>query len=542
MKRPSAVALVSVLCSIFLLGAALNGCATMQRLTGVDAVVTLDEDVIAACRMDDALYFLAIARDGSEHLLRTRLRDDGTWTTVEHNVLSPLDSLQGGKPALAQLEDGSLLTVFPAHRTPTNVDLVECRFANGTWSPPRWMDELNSPAWDSQPALSPDGTLLLFVSDRPGGRGGKDIYVSSRLSQGWSKPSLAGISTTGDDITPALMADSTLLFARQRDTTFGDYELFIARPSGPLQWSAAQPLPSPISSPADELAPVVWDSLLVFSTKRSSTRFSIAQTRLCGPVTLHVVVHPSSSATQLEGTLTVASSALIESISIGDQGRCTIQLNAGRQYLVRYTNRCSNAALQWGIHAPCDPLRTVLVELPIVLPDEQQAWETTLTDAFFPDDYYPATEEHRIAVALLAGYNIATAGDLPASFDSLAIEEVVGQLAARAACAPNEQIVIEIGASPPEVPIRYWGAPLYIPALGGSLRTGELLALERAALLRAYIVQQLLNEAIKSHPLASRYQARIHWHLAALDASGQSLRIRIAIGGGHSTGWQPRAD
>jgi hypothetical protein len=537
MERVPVIAIASALGILLASSAALSGCGTVQHNSELDYIVAIGEEAIAACRLDDALYVLAIAPDGTERLLRTRLRSDGSWTPLESNILTPLDSLRGGKPALARLEDGTLLAVFPAHRTPTDVDLVECRFADGIWSAPRWIDELNSPAWDSQPALSPDGTLLLFVSDRPGGRGGKDIYVASRLSHGWSQPTLVGISTTGDDITPALMPDSTVLFARRRDTTHGDYELFMARPAEPRVWTEAQPLPPPISSPADEVAPVVWDSLLVFSTTRSSDRFTIAQTRLCGPATLHVAVHPSPSITALEGTLTVASSASIETVPIGVHGTCTVHLDAGRQYLIRYTNRCSNVAFQWNIHTPCDPVRAVAIDLPIALPDAERVWETTLTNAFLPGDYLPATEEHRTAVGLLAGYNIAAPGELSALFERSAIDDVISELARRAACAPTVPIEVEIAASPPGEPIRYSSAPLDRPALGSSLQPGELLSPERAALLRAYAVQQLLQEALRSHPIASRYQARIHWRIAALDESGQSLRIRFAIGDGEPAGW-----
>ncbi|GIV49630.1 MAG: hypothetical protein KatS3mg038_0151 [Candidatus Kapaibacterium sp.] len=532
------VSVIAIACALLVASSAtLSGCRTVQHTSELDCIVAISEDAIAACRLDDALYFLVITPDGSEQLLRTRMRSDGTWTPVQRNIFPALDSLQGGKPALARLEDGTLLAVFPAHRTPTNVDLVECRFADGKWSAPRWMDELNSPAWDSQPALSPDGTLLLFVSDRPGGRGGKDIYLASQLSHGWSQPTFVGISTLGDDITPVLMPDSTMLFARRRDTTHGDYELFMARPAEPLVWAEAQPLPPPIASPADELAPVVWDSLLVFSTNRTGGHFSIAQTRLCGPVTLHVVVHPSPSITQLEGTLTVASSASIQTVSIGAEGTCAVHLDAERQYLIRYTNRCSNRAVQWNISAPCDPMRAVVIDLSVAFTDEQRGWETTLANVFLPDDYLPATEEHRTAAALLARYNLAAPEEQSASFDRSAIEELLSAVAARAACAPGEPITIELATSPPAMPIRYSGATLDLPALGGSLKAGELLSPERAALLRAYAAQQLLQETLTSHPMASQYQAQIHWRLAALDESGQSLRIRITIGDGEPAGW-----
>lgn len=46
---------------------------------------------------------------------------------------------------------------------------------------------VNSKFWDSQPALSRDGQTLYFVSNRPGGLGQEDIWVSYRGENGWSK-------------------------------------------------------------------------------------------------------------------------------------------------------------------------------------------------------------------------------------------------------------------------------------------------------------------------------------------------------------------
>jgi hypothetical protein len=52
---------------------------------------------------------------------------------------------------------------------------------NGTgWSQPVNLGmPVNSPYWESQPTFSSDGRTLMFVSNRPGGRGGKDIWQAT---------------------------------------------------------------------------------------------------------------------------------------------------------------------------------------------------------------------------------------------------------------------------------------------------------------------------------------------------------------------------
>src|SRR5262249_9759541 len=58
---------------------------------------------------------------------------------------------------------------------------VSTRTAKG-WCKPSELDELNHPEGkrgDFSPSLTRDGTLLYFASDRPGGKGGLDLYVVS---------------------------------------------------------------------------------------------------------------------------------------------------------------------------------------------------------------------------------------------------------------------------------------------------------------------------------------------------------------------------
>ena len=41
---------------------------------------------------------------------------------------------------------------------------------------------------DFEPLLSPDGSQLFIMSDRPGGKGSMDLWVSSRTENGWGSP------------------------------------------------------------------------------------------------------------------------------------------------------------------------------------------------------------------------------------------------------------------------------------------------------------------------------------------------------------------
>src|SRR4030042_7216044 len=70
---------------------------------------------------------------------------------------------------------------------------------------------VNSSSNDSTPTISPDGLSLYFASDRAGGQGGNDIWVSKRadLSESWGPPPNLGgpVNSSAGGVFPSLSAD-----------------------------------------------------------------------------------------------------------------------------------------------------------------------------------------------------------------------------------------------------------------------------------------------------------------------------------------------
>ncbi len=84
-----------------------------------------------------------------------------------------------------------------------------------TWSEPQPLPFNNNEFDDCHPAISIDGDKLFFASNRPGGFGGMDLYVSYRIGDTWSEPVNLGaeINTRGNEVFPFVHADNTLYFA-----------------------------------------------------------------------------------------------------------------------------------------------------------------------------------------------------------------------------------------------------------------------------------------------------------------------------------------
>ncbi|MBK7809681.1 MAG: PD40 domain-containing protein [Saprospiraceae bacterium] len=100
-------------------------------------------------------------------------------------------------------------------------------------------------------------TLLIFSSDRIGGYGGKDLYISFYRNEKWSESINLGseINSPFDEIHPYLANDGrTLYYSHNGTNSIGGYDLFFIQWSPEAnQWSPKNQLPIPINSPGDEL-------------------------------------------------------------------------------------------------------------------------------------------------------------------------------------------------------------------------------------------------------------------------------------------------
>jgi len=137
-------------------------------------------------------------------------------------------------------------------------DLYSAELVQGEWQNIRNLGEtVNSPFWDSQPALTPDGRTLYFASDRDGGKGGTDIYVSRRTATGWSAAVNLGdaINTPNDELAPTIAPDlKSLFFSSKGHGGVGGFDLFVARggDASGMRWGNIENLGTPINSEADD--------------------------------------------------------------------------------------------------------------------------------------------------------------------------------------------------------------------------------------------------------------------------------------------------
>ncbi|WKN30511.1 OmpA family protein [Porifericola rhodea] len=181
---------------------------------------------------------------------------NGEWSEPE--LLSPNLTTRANEGTCTISADGRTL-IFTACQERSGLgscDLYISYKIGEDWTVPKNLGgQVNGKSWESQPSLSADGKTLYFISDRAGGIGRRDIYVSYRNEKGeWSKAENLGkdINTARDEVSPFIHANGqTLYFASNGLPGFGEFDLFVAEKQG-TGWTTPKNLGYPINTKEDQ--------------------------------------------------------------------------------------------------------------------------------------------------------------------------------------------------------------------------------------------------------------------------------------------------
>ena len=141
-------------------------------------------------------------------------------------------------------------------------DLYWSKRIGESWTKPRnFGSPVNTRHWESQPTFAADGKTIFFVSNRPGGLGGYDIWKTTMLEEGvFSEPVNLGkpINTPADEITPFFHPNgTTLYFASTGHRGMGGEDLFYSTMNPDGSWNEPVNLGYPINTVANEMGLIV---------------------------------------------------------------------------------------------------------------------------------------------------------------------------------------------------------------------------------------------------------------------------------------------
>ncbi len=166
--------------------------------------------------------------------------------------------------AYACRPDNSPVGPGPARRLAADASAAD-QPMYGPWGTPANLGPVvNSPYNDNHPAISKDGLSLYISSDRPGGFGMLDIWVSHRDSIGapWGAPQHLGpnINSAGMDLAPTFTPDGHQMYFHS--TGRGGCGVFVARrhdKRDDLHWEPAENLGCVVNSPFKDAGPTYFE-------------------------------------------------------------------------------------------------------------------------------------------------------------------------------------------------------------------------------------------------------------------------------------------
>jgi len=108
------------------------------------------------------------------------------------------------------------------------IKLYYCKKENHKWSEPELLPFNMDGYSTGHPALSSDAKSLYFISDRPGGYGGTDLYVCHRDETGWGEAENLGsrVNTFENEMFPFMTENQNLFFASEGHAGLGGLDLF----------------------------------------------------------------------------------------------------------------------------------------------------------------------------------------------------------------------------------------------------------------------------------------------------------------------------
>ena len=204
---------------------------------------------------EQTLVFTALKPEGDEDLMTATFNGE-VWSppvSLASTINTPENE---GTPSLSADGRTLVFTACQGRKGFGSCDLYVSRKTGSDWSVPENLGPIiNTRFYESQPALSADGRRLYFISDRPGGKGRRDIWRSDLGTDGnWTAPVNLGepINTAFNEASPFIHPNGqSLFFASEGHIGLGGYDLFVADSSA-SGWSVPSNLGYPINTAEDQ--------------------------------------------------------------------------------------------------------------------------------------------------------------------------------------------------------------------------------------------------------------------------------------------------
>jgi len=210
--------------------------------------------------------------------------------------------------------------------------IYSSNFVNGSWTPIKKLNKyINTKFYESHASISADGKKLYFASNRDGGQGNLDIYVSEKDGSGDWGPAVnlgSEINTAFNEDTPFITQnDSVLYFCSEGHSSMGGFDIFRSQRTGKT-WGTPTNIGFPINSTDDDkfFQPVnnglnAYYSMTTGYKKKDIFYLDMGMTKITQPP----VVYDKINLTLIPTVTSVDSSMLIRNLNVSDVGDLNIK-------------------------------------------------------------------------------------------------------------------------------------------------------------------------------------------------------------------------
>lgn len=251
---------------------------------------------------------------------------NGNWTPPRN--LKEINTSQHDA-CVALSSDGKQLFIY---KDKNGGDLYYSDFdaVNNIWSKPQSLgDNINTKDYETSISMTADGNTIYFSSNRPGGSGGLDIYMSRKTPEGkWGPAVNLGptINTTYDEDAPFIHADGqTLYFSSRGHAGMGGYDIYRSERNEDGTWSNPENLGYPINT-ADQ------DIYFVLSADNKHGYYASAKEGGSGEKDIYIISMPPrktiETASQIKTVQIKTTAPVVKTVEMKQRETAEIQTNA----------------------------------------------------------------------------------------------------------------------------------------------------------------------------------------------------------------------
>lgn len=184
--------------------------------------------------------------------------ENGKWTEPA-SIGTPINT-ENHDATVGLSPDGQELYIYRGEKRGKDViagDIYVSELKGSEWSEPKELITINTPYKESSASISFDGRTLYFVSNRPGGLGGMDIYFSTReFNKDWGPAKNIGnvVNTNYDEEGIFAHPDGkTIYFSSKGHENMGGYDIFKSVCDDKGIWSKPENIGYPINTADDDV-------------------------------------------------------------------------------------------------------------------------------------------------------------------------------------------------------------------------------------------------------------------------------------------------